>query len=282
MVALALTAATAIFLFLFRRRFRPAIVSLGAFLLLIFPMLGFTQSGSQLFADRFTYLAAVPLSILLAGGLTELKKMTRMIYGALTAAMILFGVQTFVYASTWSNSLTLWCRAVAVDRTNSRAYNCAGMALMDHQQYAKALEYFEQAIRLSPTDAFARHNRALTLAMLGRNDEAFAEWELALTTPDLPGKVRAKFLVTRGWFFEQTQKPAAAEQDYSTVADDPRADPVQRSGALQLRAALYVRTGRQEKALSDLKTILELPDPFGDRHQTAHDLMKKINPPVAD
>jgi hypothetical protein len=40
--------------------FFPVVGAFGAFLLLIFPMLGITQSGSQMFADRFTYLATVP------------------------------------------------------------------------------------------------------------------------------------------------------------------------------------------------------------------------------
>jgi len=276
MVSLALTAAAAMVLFLLRRRIRPVLITSGAFLLLIFPMLGFTQSGTQLFADRFTYLAAVPVSILLAAGLVLPVPMRRLICGALAALLVLFGVQTAIWAVSWNSNLTLWWRAVSVDGSNAKACNSAGLALMDCQQYEKALECFEKSLQLNPS-VLALHNRALALAMMGRFDEAFPDWEIALSVPGTPSELRAKMLWIRGWVFEQTGNLKAAENDYSSVADDCTVDPVQRVDTLQLRAALYERTGQKEKALTDLETVLKLPDPFGNQWKKAQEAIRRIS-----
>jgi len=282
MVALVLTTALAIFLFLSRRRVRPVLVAVGAFLLLIFPMIGFTQSGSQFFADRFTYLPAVPFSILLFAGLSRLKILRRSIYSAVSVLLIIFGTLTFAFSNTWSHNLSLWLRAVSVDKNNAEAYNSAGLALMDYQYYDKALEYFARAVQLSPGYALALHNRALALAMMGRYDEAFTDWALALALPEVPREAREKILWVRGWVFEQTGNLKAAETDYSSVADDNSANPIQRADILQLRAALYLRTGQKEKALADMEEVLKLPDPFGNHRQKAQEKIDEINKTTED
>lgn len=277
MIALVLTATVAISIFLLRRRVRPLLVAAGAFLVIVFPMIGFTQSGSQLFADRFTYLASIPFSVLLAVGLGSLRVMRRVVCGAIIVVLMSFGLQTFIFSNTWSNNLKLWWRAGSVDKNNSEAHNSTGLALMDYQQYETALECFERAIEISPGYVLAWHNRALAKAMLGRYDQAFADWKVVLNVPDLPREVREKVLWIRGWVFEQTGDFKAAEGDYSTLADDVMTTPVRRVDILQLRAALYVRMGQKEKALTDLETVLKLPDLFGDQHLQVQSAINKIN-----
>jgi tetratricopeptide (TPR) repeat protein len=277
MIALVLTATVAIFIFLLRRRVRPLLVALGAFLVIIFPMIGFTQSGSQLFADRFTYLATIPFSVLLAVGLGRLRVIRVVVCGAIIIALMSFGLQTYIFSNTWSNNLTLWWRASSVDKDNAEAHNSTGLALMDHQQYEKALECFERAIQINPGYVLAWHNRALAKAMLGRYDQAFADWKIVLSLPDLPREVREKVLWIRGWVFEQTGDFKSAEADYSSLADDAMTTPVRRGDVLQLRAALYVRMGQNGKALSDLEAALKLPDLFGGQHSQAQSAINKIN-----
>jgi hypothetical protein len=276
MIALVLTATVAILFFLLRRRVSPLLVATGAFLVLIFPMIGFTQSGSQLFADRFTYLSAIPFSVLLAVGLGRLRVMRRVVCGAIIIALMSFGMKTFAFSNTWSSNLTLWWRACYVDQNNAEAHNSKGLSLMDYQQYEKALECFERAIQINPGYVLAWHNRALAKAMLGRYDQAFTDWNVVLKLPNLPREVREKVLWIRGWVFEQTGDFKAAEGDYSTLADDVMTTPVRRVDILQLRAALYVRMGQKEKALADLETALKLPDLFGDQHSQAQAAINQI------
>jgi tetratricopeptide (TPR) repeat protein len=282
MVALMLTGLAVVFLLLFRRKLRPMIGTFGAFLLLIFPMLGITQSGSQLFADRFTYLSAIPFSILLAAGLVRLTVCRRIIFGALAVFLMLFSVQAFMFSRLWNDNLSLWLHALTQDADNPQAYNSAGLALKEYQQYNRALEYFDRAIQLNPGYIFAWHNRAVVLAILGRNDEAFRSWRIALAIPGLATENRMKILLIRGWVFSQTGHPSAAERDYAAVIDiHSGATPEQRAKALQWLAALYSETGNDEQAKVDWKAVLQQPDPFGtgqSEAQAALDRLKKPDP----
>jgi hypothetical protein len=50
-------------------RARAVLAACAAFLLIVLPVLGLAQSGPQLVADRYSYLACMPFALLLAGGL---------------------------------------------------------------------------------------------------------------------------------------------------------------------------------------------------------------------
>ncbi|MDP8231182.1 MAG: tetratricopeptide repeat protein [Candidatus Zophobacter franzmannii] len=274
-----LTAGAGVALFLFRRPLRLVIVAAGASLLLIFPMLGITQSGAQLFADRFIYLAAIPFAVLTAVFLAGLTGFRRIILGVLAALLVLFGIQSAVWSVSWQDSLTLWSSAVAVDEDNSRAHNSAGLAFKQQARYEKALEHFNAAIRINPGYIQAWHNRSVVLALTGRYDEAFSGWRIAFSLPEFSQRDRMRMLWVRGWVFEKTGELEAAEQDYSAVVDGTANDLVLRAGVLQLRAELYLRMEQNENALKDLQAILKLPDPFGTRRSQAKELIKTINFP---
>ena len=187
-VSFVLTGLVGVLLFVCRRRVKPVLVSVGASLLLIFPMIGITQSGSQLFADRFTYLAAIPFSVLMAVLLAQRFRFRRLVLLSVAAVVFFFGIQSVVWCQTWQSSLTLWECALAVDSSNPQAYNSAGLALKQKGQYQRALTYFAKAILLNPGYVEAWHNRSLVLAITGETDAALAGWERVLSFRNCRGK----------------------------------------------------------------------------------------------
>ena len=269
MIALVLTATVSIFLFLFRRKLRPVTVALGAFLLLIFPMVGFTQSGMQFFADRFTYLAAVSFTILLASGLNRLMKIYQAVWGALAVLLMIFSAQTFMFSITWSDGLLMWSYLVERDGQNAQAYNGMGRAFMSRNCYTKALKCFDKALLLDPSDTTALQNRALVLVEEGRYNEALSDASQALSLENFDKVVRAKILIGRGQIFEKLGKSEQALADYSAVLADHDTDPFWKVLALQSRARLYLELGRRTEAKADMEVILEL-------QVSAHETQKVI------
>lgn len=272
-----LTTLVAVLFFLFRRRLRPVLVVAASAFLLIFPMLGITQSGVQLFADRFTYLAAVPFSVLIAFLLSEAVRFRRVIFSAVAVLIILFGVQSAMWCRSWQDNLTLWERALAVDPSSPHAYNNAGMAWKQNGQYQRAIDYFSKAIRLNPGFVQAWHNRSVALAIIGEYDAALKGWKVALSLPFISQYDRERMLWIRGWVLEQGGDAELALADYSEVIDDVRTSPDLRSSALLLRANLYFSMGRISQALEDVERVLLLPDPFSTRHAEAKSLVEKLN-----
>ncbi|MFA7256276.1 MAG: tetratricopeptide repeat protein [Kiritimatiellales bacterium] len=298
LAALFLSAAAGIFLFLFRKRLfaasfglcpatagslslssGPIFGTFGAFLLLIFPMLGITQSGSQMFADRFTYLAAVPFSILLSAGLVRLRPMRRTVFGALAALLLIFGAQSAVYSNVWKNGLSLWSYAVAADASQSGAQNNLGIVLIERNDYEKALGCFDKALAMRPEYADALNNRALIKVQQGDYEGAISDLNTALAQELMRVNDRAKMRILRGLALENMHDSNAAIADYSAVIENPEVDPACRLKALQARAHLWLVAGHIDAARMDLEAMLVLPDISGAFHCRARTALEAFSEP---
>lgn len=271
-----MTAFVSVLLFVFRRRLRSALAAIAASLVLIFPMIGITQSGAQMFADRFTYLAAVPFSVLIASFLSRVVRFRRLAVASFAAVLFLFGIQSTVWCKSWKNSLALWECALAVDQSNPQAYNSAGIALKQKGQYERAIRYFCKAIQLNPGYVQAWHNRSISLAITGDYERALEGWEIALSLPNVSHHDFVRMLWVRGWVLEEIGDVGHALADYTKVIEDARVMPDLRAGVLLLRAGLYLKSDDLDSAQKDAEKILSLPDPFGRRHAEAVELMREI------
>lgn len=259
-VGFILTAVASSLLFLFRKRLRMLICTLAAFVVLIFPMLGITQSGQQTAADRFMYLSAFPFSILLAAGLSRLRKpFARPVCLGLTAILILFGVLSTTWSGCWTNDLAMWTRAIQIDDANAHAHNSVGAAFFDKGLYAEANAEFDRALELKPWSALARHNKALILALHGQFDAAFRQWRIAevFAKTDLPDLLSRIYLY-RGWAYEQVDQYDSAEAEYTQVAENMEFDCVTRARGFYARANMYAQQGRRAEAVEDFEKVLSL------------------------
>ena len=275
-VALLLTAMLLSGLFLFRRRLRGVIVAVAAFFLLIFPMLGFTQSGKQVMGDRFTYLAVIPFSVLLAGGLMLCDKTRRTVWIVLIAFVVFCGAQTYFWSRCWSDDLSLWRSAIQVDEENAHAHNSAGAALLNLGWYEEALVHIERALEIKPWDGLARHNRALILTLLRRHEEAFEEWRIALAISKDDPAAQAKILLFRGWAFEQVGDPVSAEKDYVRVINHNEFDALQRARGFFRRAELFASQGKMTRAAADWQRVLSLIEPTHELYGEAERALQNI------
>lgn len=270
-IAFGLSAVAATVLFLYRRQLRAVICTLAAFALLIFPMLGITQSGQQTAADRFTYLAALPFSVLIAGGLVRIRERVRNpLERVMVAVLILFGVQSATWSGCWTSDLALWYRAISVDDQSGHAHNSAGAALFAEGHYALAEQQFEKALKLRPWDALARHNKALCLALQENWQGAFRQWRIAEVLAQSSRKgILPKIYLYRGWAYEQAGELKSAEEQYTWVVETPEMDALNRARGYYARAGLLIETGREDEARSDLKAVIELVDPTQDMYASA-------------
>jgi len=109
-----------------RRRCPAALAAWVAFAAIVSPVLGVLQSGPQLVADRYTYLATIPFALLAGGGLAwvfERSPRAR----PLALGLALFAVGALALASRaqarfWLDSERLWTRAVAVQTQSAMAH----------------------------------------------------------------------------------------------------------------------------------------------------------------
>jgi tetratricopeptide (TPR) repeat protein len=203
-------------LVLSRRRFPAGLAAWAAYALLVSPVLGFLQSGQQKVADRYGYLALLPLFGLLAGGVFGLLRVPRARRAgivAIVAWIVLLGGASWRQTLQWRDSLTLWT----------------------------------QAARLEPGNYIAQLNVAAALRELGRRDEALQRARLSIAANPGPRNVYARFYVGL-LFLEEGDFEAALSAWREALAVDP-ADLT----TLQVVSAELARRGRAEEGLAWLE-----------------------------
>ncbi len=143
-----------------RRRAPSLACAFAAYAVLLLPVLGTLQSGDQFVADRYSYLAIIPVIALAVGAARALS--TRMnaagrwtllalACGAIAVCASMSREQTRV----WSSSVSLWQHAVDHGAPGSAVHVNLGLALQQAGRPDDAPPHFEQATRIAPSDGRA-------------------------------------------------------------------------------------------------------------------------------
>lgn len=155
------------------RRPAPLIAWLG-YLVLIFPVSGIARTGHQFAADRYTYLAMMPVGLLVAGAIDR----RHQLWKAAAPVVALLAGLTFVQTGIWRDSLTLWTHALRVDPTSTGAAVNKASALVELQRLDDAAEIYRAVLTRDPADRDALYSLGMVRLMQGRDAEAaplFAE-----------------------------------------------------------------------------------------------------------
>jgi tetratricopeptide (TPR) repeat protein len=183
LIALVVLAAISISVFYFRRR-RYLAAGWLWYLIMLAPVIGILQVGSQAHADRYTYLPHIGLYFLLtwaAADLVERWRHSRLIMGTLAIGIVL--TLTFVartQASYWQNSETLWRRTLACTSRNSGAEQNLGQAIHEKGNVEEAMVHFQNALRIDPSQASVHSALGVALLEIGRADQSLISLRRAL------------------------------------------------------------------------------------------------------
>jgi len=288
------------------RRTRPWLfVGWFWYLVTLLPVIGLVRVGRQAFADRYSYVPGIGLSIIVAWAGAEIVRAypatRRAIATLAVAALVALGVASWVQVSYWRNDAALYERALAVTRDNFVAHTNYGTALLAEGRVDEALRHYDEALRIDPRAAQAHANvgvalaargdavgalaafgRALALdprdagthvraadvlARVGRLDEAIAHYETAAALEPASADVRNNlgFLLAARGRLDE----AVAQYD-AALRTDPDLAPVHNNLALALEAL-----GRRDEALRHYARAVGLaPDDAGNRLNHARALLR--------
>jgi tetratricopeptide (TPR) repeat protein len=174
-----------------RRRWPALWAAWLCYLILLAPVLGAVKFGTQLVADRYSYLPCLSWSILAAAGLLELARRRPgrgrlLIASGAALVSLLWGLcsQQLCY---WRDSESLYRRTLAVDPGQAMARNNLGLVFEKEGRMPQALEQFRLALELRPRFAASHNNVGTVMLTLGRLQEAEAEFRAAMAgDPDGP------------------------------------------------------------------------------------------------
>ena len=187
------------------RHQRPYLVT-GWFwyLVMLLPVIGLIQVGSQAHADRYTYLPQIGLYLLLAWAITDALT-SRFATGrirrgglqrrivAVTASLAIIALAwcAHVQASHWRNGESLWGHALAVTSGNFMAHDGLGQCLANRGRLDEAIDQFQRALNIAPGYPEIETNLILALTRKGRTDEAITHLQTLLK--EYPNNAQAHY-----------------------------------------------------------------------------------------
>jgi hypothetical protein len=212
------TLAAMVALVVWRRRCPGVATACAAYVVIVSPVLGIAQAGPQLAADRYTYLATIPLVVLATAGLARLRTarvaaLTRRAAAALVVCLLgVLGLASWRMSEVWRSDLTLWSRVLARDPANAAALSARGMCRFSAGDVRGALADLNGALRIEPRDALALAGRGIVLARLGRHVDAALDLDRAVA--HAPPRKRPRILTLRGCARLGRGDAAGAERDF--------------------------------------------------------------------
>lgn len=244
LVAVALT----IVLFVGRRRFPWALTAWLCFVVIVSPVLGVAQSGHQIAADRYTYLACLPLPVLVAAGLCGLgaRRATALTVAGLAVLALTLG--TVQQTRVWHDGSTLWNHALELDPDNYYARNNRAGSLRDTGDFEGAIADLDATIAQQPDFAGSYVDRATVFIASGQFDRAVADLNRAVEL-----RYRAiKVFEYRGFALLRQGSFVGAVADFDLILS---VQPSNRK-ASQNRGIAHRELGNLAEAISDFTRLL--------------------------
>ncbi|MBU0676910.1 MAG: tetratricopeptide repeat protein [Verrucomicrobia bacterium] len=248
------------------RRDRYRKFAVAFFLITILPILNLIPAGAQMRADRFIYLPSIGLALLIALLIKDLLSRaspashpgTKLMVGLTCVMVVVLVPVTYLRATVWENSETLW-RDVLKNRPDSLiAWNNLSTYLLEHGRYEEALEGFDRADSIVPDLVDTLANRGLTKMRLGRFEDAVDDLSRSLAVdadfgPALFNRAEAFYEMGEYWF---------ADADYTRAIEAGQNTPE----AWFARGVCRGVLGQFAGAVQDLTRALELEPGWADAH----------------
>jgi tetratricopeptide (TPR) repeat protein len=244
----------------FRKRYPYVLTGWFWYLIMLLPVIGLVQVGSQGHADRYTYLPQIGLYLLLtwlvADSLRSLRYDRQTLSAAAAIIIIVLSFVAWKQTSYWHDSETLWRHAVAVTPRNDVAHASLAEVLLMHGNASEAASEAQAALEIQPNNPEAHNNLGLALIQTGDVNSAVNHWRegLRIQPKNLNGQCNVAWVM--------------ATCPVDSVRDGARAvglmqNVLRQSGfrsAILLRtlAAAYAESGRFGDAIVTAQEALQL------------------------
>ncbi|MDQ2776965.1 MAG: tetratricopeptide repeat protein [Acidobacteriota bacterium] len=226
----------------------------------LIPVIGLVQVGAQARADRYTYVPAVGIFIMLAWGAADIARRwprTKLAVPAVAAVACAACVPvTWKQIQYWDNSETLFQHAIDVTNQNYLAQHNLANALLDVPgRLPDAIAHLKESLRIHPDSARTHTDLGTALSKLpAHSPEAVAEYEAAL-------RIDPNSAITHNDLGNTLSKmPGRLPEAISEYEAALRIKPDYAEAHNNLGAALS-KSGRPADAVTEFETALKLdPD----------------------
>jgi protein O-mannosyl-transferase len=225
------------------------------------PVIGLVQMGPQSSADRYTYIPLIGIFVMIVWGVADLAREWR-VPGwapalAATLALLACAAGTELQLRYWSDSGTLFVRALAVTTGDDLAWNKEGAYLTAEGKTGEALQGSTNSPAVAKNNYLAWNNLGSHLLRQGKPGEA-----LRCFTISLQDRERPVNLHNAGRALEALHRRTEAAAFFAkALALDPHYIPARMSLADSL-----ADEGKNDEAVREYRKVLQLDPGHVDAH----------------
>jgi tetratricopeptide (TPR) repeat protein len=263
--------AVTIVLFFMRHRWPAALAAWVYYAVALAPVSGIAQSGSQMVADRYSYVSCLGWALLAGGAIVYvwrrwLAGRTASIFEVLVISFAALMVLTVRQIGVWHDSETLYAYVLAHTPRPSRiAFNNFGSQLAERGRIDDAIPYFRRAVEIDPKFDEARANLGNALAAQGKTAEAMEQYREAVRLK--PNSLSAHHSLALA-LVREGKIDEALEHYQRAVEINPGFLEGQNNFGL-----LLALKGRYAEAITHLRAALEIDPKFPMAHVNLGDVL---------
>jgi hypothetical protein len=197
-----------------RQRYPFLLVGWFWFLIALTPVIGLIQVGAQSMADRYMYIPAIGLYIIvvwgvtaLTAGLTYRRGLRALLAGV---AVTLLASLTWRQLGYWRDSTAIFRHTLQVTSNNAEIHYNLGRVLHVQGQLDAAIQQYREALRINPKDLAAGLNMGACLQDKGDFEAAISQYRAVLRLD--PNNYAAH--TNLGTVFARSGNAAAASFEY--------------------------------------------------------------------
>jgi len=224
------------------------------FLGTLVPVIELVQAGSVPYADRYTYIPLIGLTMMVAWGGADVaarrwvpRPAVASVVGVVLAALTLCAI---IQTSHWRDNTTLYTHALRVTKGNHLAHKNLGVELSDQGRYQDAVNQYVKAALIRSNDADLHYNLGNALGELDQWDDAVRMYERAL-------KIDAEHVPTYynlgNAYAERNEYERAVDLYTKAFEHDP-----EHTGAVVNLGNTLAMLGRPEEAVQYYRKAIEL------------------------
>jgi len=224
------------------------------FLGTLIPVIGLVQVGSQSMADRYTYIPALGIFMIISFWGTEYKKLFANVYViASSAFLVIISLLTWHQLDFWKNTRTLFAHSTEYTKNNCVALSLLGQALSMEGKIDEGIAQCKLSIQINP--AFSEGHNSLGSLYTQKNMDDLAEYhfrEAIKFKPNLwhPYSNLGQLLAKKGNF---------KESEYYMQMADSLSD--KNSYNETVLGLAWAKTGNLDKAIEHFQaSLLMRPD----------------------
>jgi tetratricopeptide (TPR) repeat protein len=260
----ALFVALAIVAIMLWKRVPIIIAAYAYFIVTLSPVIGIIQVGQQAYADRYMYMPILaPLSLAVVGGMFVASRgmiLKKAVVGISLIFLLALSIVSTSQVKVWNNEGNFWLKVNAMNPNEPASNFFTGKYFYRNDMFEQAIEKLDRSLKSRPFFGTAHYFRGMAKYKLADTPGALEDLRLGIAYSQWGGTSKNPNLVPINKFYEQRAEIYLKEKEYDKALADLKIllDKYPESSGLHYKIyTSHLMMGQYQEALKAMNTVIE-------------------------